>query len=73
MPLGPVEAQGGDESSEAPAGPSTEPNVVGPSTVRRGERIRAFLTAFERLTGTRVRIAVDGEGGRRVLFDGRVR
>jgi sigma-B regulation protein RsbU (phosphoserine phosphatase) len=37
---------------------------------RRGERITALLTAFERLTGTRVRIAVEGGERSRVLFDG---
>jgi sigma-B regulation protein RsbU (phosphoserine phosphatase) len=36
----------------------------------RGERVEAFLTAFERLTGTRVRLTEERADGTEILFDG---
>ncbi len=46
------------------------PGAADLSPTRRGERVTALLTAFERLTGTRVRIVLETPGERRTLFDG---
>ncbi|MCL7976388.1 MAG: SpoIIE family protein phosphatase [marine benthic group bacterium] len=57
-------------SSGSAGSPVPDLTVTDLSPTRRGERVTALLTAFERLTGTRVRITVKGAGERRVLFNG---
>jgi sigma-B regulation protein RsbU (phosphoserine phosphatase) len=67
----PVGSSGENGPGDPPAGgPLPESDVKGLPPARREERIAALLTAFERLTGTRIRIVVENGEERRVLFDG---
>ena len=59
-----------DERPAVPSIPAPEQEAIGLSPAQRGERIGSMLTAFARLTGTRVRVGVENDSGTEVLFDG---
>jgi sigma-B regulation protein RsbU (phosphoserine phosphatase) len=59
-----------DDRPAVPSMPAPDQEAIGLSPAQRGERIESLLTAFARLTGTRVRVGVEGDGGSGLLFDG---